>query len=149
MRARNGFTMIEVIIVLAVSAILMSIAVPQIGRVQAQRAARNARDAFVWLANRARMASVERGETVQLSVDPTAKVAAMVTATGDTIDKISFTGDYAADVSTSGGGTVTVCYTPRGYALSTCPSSQQQVNFYGGADTASAVIRVLGQVVSE
>lgn len=149
MRRHDGFSMIEMLFVLIIGAILIAIVAPAFGRMQSRRSAENARDAFVWFANRARSESVNRGQEVTLRVSPTDSSATMTTAAGDTIDRLRFIGDIDANVKTSTGSAVNICYLPRGYARDDCPSNARTVDFYIGQDTFTVEIRVLGQVVKE
>ncbi|MGH7475365.1 MAG: pilus assembly FimT family protein [Longimicrobiales bacterium] len=139
-----GFTMIELLVVVFIGAVLMSIALPQFGAVQARRAAANARDAYIWLANRGRANAIERGEQILVSVDPTSARAVMLLPNGDTLELVDFIARYDARVVTSNGGVFDICYLPRGYALSTCSDAPGTVSFWVAGDTAAADVQALG-----
>ncbi len=140
----EGFTILELVVVMLIGSILIAVSAPAFGAVQRSRAVGNARDSFVWLAMRARAASIEKGEPVTLTVDPVAGKAVAVSSSGEGIDSLIFTGEIAAGVSTSTGSSVQVCYSPRGYA--TCPDEAAWVTFRLGSDSARALIQPLGQV---
>ena len=148
---RSGFTLIEALIVMIIAGILLGISVPSFGRLQARRAAINARDSFSLLAARARATAIETGSIVNLVIDPDEESALLTFATsGDTIVFMNYTGDFSADVQIADGA-LTVCYGPRGFALSGCTSiaAETEVLFERSGEESVALVRPLGQVVNE
>ena len=68
--ARPGFSLVEMGVVLFIAGIIIAWTIPGFTRMQRNRVAQNARDSFVWLANRARARAVETGTTQLLEIDP-------------------------------------------------------------------------------
>lgn len=151
---RPGFTVLEMVVVMLIGAVLTGIAMSRVSDYVDRRGARNARDAFVYLAARARALAIERGRTVRLEVDPAGDRAWLVAPDGsggiDTLESVAYMGEFRADVATSAGGAVRVCYTPRGYALGTCNSfpmdTTVRVTFRRAVYADSVTVRPLGQV---
>jgi type II secretory pathway pseudopilin PulG len=144
---RPGFSLAELIIVVAVAMVLMTIAVPAFSRVRERKAVQNARDAYVWAAAVARALAVERGTTVALELDPGSGLALVRVVGADTIQRVDFDGGYGAEVETKV-GTVTVCYTARGFAAPTGCSQNlpAEINFLRGPYQAGVLVQSLGQV---
>jgi prepilin-type N-terminal cleavage/methylation domain-containing protein len=152
MRAqRAGFTLVELLLIIAVSGVLSMIAISQVGDYVARQGARNARDEFVYMAARARAAAIERSVVVRLEVDPATDRVWVVTnrsGVGDTLEVRRYTADENTTITTGDGAVLTVCYSPRGYATScTSISAELAVDFTRGTRTASALVRPLGQVL--
>lgn len=150
---RTGFTAVELLVVMLIGAILTSMGVSQFSRYEARQGARNARDSFVYMAGRARSIAIERGAAVRLVIDPAQDrtwIQTGQTGVGQTLEELSYKGEFAADVTTSARGPVTVCYAPRGFALRSCsmPQSTQAitVTFARGTHVYNARVRPLGQV---
>jgi hypothetical protein len=116
----------------------------------------NARDAFVWMGARAKAMAVERGTSYLLEVNPTTERAWIVlrrtsgaALAADTIQKIDFSNEFRATISTVANTTITVCYNTRAYAWSCAagsPSANTDVTFATGDKTAVARVKVLGQI---
>lgn len=145
---RAGFSLVELLFVLIIAAVLIGLVIPSLGEIQARRAAGNARDAFVFMANRARAEALQRGQTVTLQLDVSDESAVLVVGTDTIAQPIDFAVEYGAAVSVSGGGDLDICYLPRGFADPSCPSTQRVATFTTGSESAGATVRVLGQVES-
>jgi prepilin-type N-terminal cleavage/methylation domain-containing protein len=154
---RGGFTLLELAIVLSIAGVIASFAVPSYQNIKRSMAAQNARDAFVWMASRARASAVERGTTYMLELDPAADRAWIVlrrvgspAEAQDTLQKVDYPSEFGATVSTAANTRVTLCYNPRGYAwrcnTSYSPSTNVDITFTQGATSAAARAKVLGQV---
>lgn len=151
--ARPGITLIELVIVLVIGGVLTGVAFSQMGRNAARQEARNARDAFVVLASRARAAAIETGSVVRLEVDlgeGSARVLPGRSGEVDPIERKSFSEEHGVQLTAAGttGATVIVCYSPRGYAVS-CENSVDDdvtLTFRRVDHTFDALIRPLGQV---
>lgn len=154
---REGFTLIELAIVLIIAGILASFAVPSFQNVQKNKAAQNARDAFVWMAARARATAVERGTSYLLEVNPATERAWVVmrrtsglAQASDTIQTVNFSNEFNSTISTAANTTITLCYNTRAYAwrcnASQSPTGNTDVTFTHGNKTAVARVKELGQI---
>ncbi|MGH7483061.1 MAG: pilus assembly FimT family protein [Longimicrobiales bacterium] len=147
MDRRSGFSLVELLFVVLVASIMIGIIVPSFGQLQARRSAQNARDAFVFLANRARAEALQRGRMVRLRLDAADESAALVVGVADTIaEPLDFQAAYGVSVAMNGGGDLEICYLPRGFADPSCPATEQVATFTAGSESVAATIRVLGQV---
>lgn len=148
-RRRSGFTLVELLVVILVGSILTGIAVAGGGRFVARQGAVNARDAFVFLSFRARSIAVESGRDILLELDPVSGEAWIVRREGgQRLETHRYEGEYQAEVVTPGNARITICYSPRGYAIPACSQNTNnvEVGFVRGGNTARAVVRPLGQV---
>lgn len=142
-----GFTLIEVLIVLTIVGIIASVSVPRISTAMAAGAVVQARDAIVWTGGIARSAALERGEAVKLVVDPSTDRMQVVVVRNDSIIRTRDLSEDGVSIETEGGGTLTVCYAARGWALAACSDAlPQTVRFVRSGQETSATIRPLGQV---
>ncbi len=140
--------MIELVIVVSLGLIVAGIVGPNIATVQSKMDTRNSRDALIVLSSYARAAAVERGARVDLTVDGEAGLAT-ITSGGETLRQVDFFAEYGTSLTVPGAtGPVTMCYSPRGFALSACTYSELPLNvtFRGRGETALARMRPLGQV---
>jgi prepilin-type N-terminal cleavage/methylation domain-containing protein len=115
----SGFTLIELLLVVVIAAVLMGYAVPQLNRARAKQGARNARDAFAWTAQRARVRAVQTGKTQLLHINPTTD-RAWIVAKNDATDilvTVNFQTEHEATMRTTANALISVCYGPRGYAF--------------------------------
>jgi prepilin-type N-terminal cleavage/methylation domain-containing protein len=146
---RQGFSLIELVIAIAVAGILMAIMAPQFRLLQDRRGATAARDAVIRLASTSRMLAVERGRSVLMEVDPESKRAwAVAAGTADTLTLIDLRREFGALVATDA-GKLTVCYNSRGYATGACSvglNNGAMVVFTRGTSQATAAVLPLGQV---
>ena len=147
MRGREGFTLVELVIVLMIGAMAMGVVSQQYARVEQQRAVANARDAMIMTAYRARAEAMRSGRVVYLRVRPDSGVVRVGTAAGPVLHTLD--GDeFGARMV---GPSLSMCYTSRGYAMPGCTTftGEQKLQFIRGADTAAVSILSLGQVRRE
>ena len=114
-----GFSLIELLLVIVIAAVLMGYAVPQLNQARAKQAARSARDAFAWTAQRARVRAIQTGKTQLLHVNPNTERAWVVTKDDatDILVTVNFQTEHEATLTTPGNAVISVCYGPRGYAF--------------------------------
>ena len=157
---KGGFTLIELMVVIVIAGIIMLVAIPKFQGTRATRVARNARDVFVWNAQRARARAIQTGQTYLYELNPATERAWIVkrgaTVASDTFLTINFQTQYEATVSTSANTTITVCYNPKGYANTSCtagsgtvPTANVDITFTHANYTSVARLKPLGQVTRQ
>lgn len=164
MRPRaDGFTLIELIIVILIGSILTGVALSSFRNVQARFAVQGAKQAYMTLHQRARSKAVERGETVLLVHWVTGDSAALLMRDGATwswTDQTHFRRRFDVDVRTPSNASYYMCMTPRGYADYNCGSwgsmnslyqatfaDTFRLEFWLNADSASVLVLPMGQLV--
>lgn len=132
------------LLVVILGAIVLGVGTEAYGRVAAQRAVANARDAMMLTAFRARSEAVRSGRLIYLNVDPDAGLVEVATSSDSVMDELR-AADYGARMV---GADASVCYTGRGYALPSCSSGDlpRRIGFVRGNDTSVVVIMPLGQI---
>src|SRR5687768_1292396 len=152
-RKRDGFTLVELLIVMIIGGILMSYAVPSFTRMSASQNARNARDRMMWMANRARTIALTRGQVQLFEIDPSTNSAWVVRrnpmTAADTTEVVRFNSEYSATVTTSTGNRITLCFSARGYAFScsaNSPGGNVEATITHVEKSATARIKPLGQI---
>ena len=153
---RGGFTLMELAIVLSIAGVIASFAVPSYQNIKKNMAAQNARDAFVWMAARARATAVERGTTYVLEIDPSTDRAWIVLRRtsgapqpADTLQTVHYPSEFGATVSSAANTLASWCYNPRAYAwrcAASSPSTNTDLTFAQAGNSVSARVKVLGQV---
>lgn len=146
-RRTEGFTLLELTIVLMVGVILASIAMNGYALIQSRMAVRGARDTFAALHSRARAYAVERGVRTLFNVDA-AGDSVWITSSGTRIDGLNFRDAMGVDIQSSP-SSVNLCMTPRGFADTGCNtfSSTVTFTFAQGAESTTLSMRTLGQLV--
>ena len=148
---REGFTILELMVVLAIAAALITIAVPSMQGVLASRQLGTARNALIGSAARARAESIQRGEVVRWKILQSADTVLTYTAS-DTIAVLDYRGDLRGDIRLSRDGDLTLCFTPRGFAHPACGDADElpmRIGFTLGNDTVTLVLTALGQVKTQ
>lgn len=152
-RTANGFTLIELVIVILVGSILVGIALSSFQNAQSGYAARGAKTMYATLHQLARARAIELGSTVLLVVDSNGDSA--FTIDGGSVNNVThFRQELNVDLR-SAPATFLICMTPRGYADPDCPAlgftatsdTAITLQFWQNADSASVVILPLGQLV--
>lgn len=143
--ARSGFTIIEIIVVLVIMGVMALVAFPSLGDAVTNRRAQNARNDLIYMASRAQMAAVERGEMVRLSMNPTTNVVTTLVASGDTIEVFDMEAEDDADLLISS-GTLHVCYSPLGFAHPSCSDTSDNIGVEVGGNTLWASLSATGAV---
>ena len=114
---RSGFTLIEVMIALAVGLTLLSMAGQALSPVREATALRSADYAVQYLVSRTRSTAIKRGETVRLHIDPVGDTA-WIQAGNTQVTRFDFGLELRADVLA--GAAITVCMTARGTGDPNC-----------------------------
>ncbi len=151
-RARPGFTVVELVIVLMVAGILGTVTVAQISTYTSRRAATDARDAFIAAAAQARAAAIRMGEDVEMRVDPVNdRVLVLRRRDGSTVIEPLDLNAGPLRGTILGREIIRACYTSRGFMLPSCGGTGnatvgQAVDFRSpqGSHTATAVFTLAG-----
>lgn len=153
-RNRNGFTMIELVIVILIGSILTGIALQSFQTAQNRFRVRGAKAMYVTMHQRARSRAVEMGETVLFVVNTVGdSVWSMSLSSG--VTEIRRFRELNVDLR---GSSYFLCMTPRGYADYDCGSFGEfgltatfsdttRLQFWLNADSASVLVLPMGQLV--
>jgi prepilin-type N-terminal cleavage/methylation domain-containing protein len=143
----NGFTLIELIIVLVIGSVLLSMGVGRIGKTRSVLAAGGARQAFLALHSRTRAQAIEFGTTARLMLD-VAGDSAWIVQGGETVETYRFSYDNVDVESNSVDHTLQMCMIPRGYSEPRCNSFTEPVEltFRTAESAVSVVLLPMGQV---
>jgi prepilin-type N-terminal cleavage/methylation domain-containing protein len=153
MRGREGFTILELVIVLAIGGILATVVTATFSGVMDRIAVRSAQTEFLTLHAQTRALAIERGVSVRLAVDPTTGIVTIeqgCDGLGTVFQSRDFEGNHAVTLETSG-GTLGLCMTPRGYAdpAQNTFDGETRIAFVRGDRLLSVVLFPLGQAVRE
>lgn len=148
MERRSGFTLIELVIVLAVAAILIGISIVAFSDVQARMSAGQGLRTFQAMHARARAQAIEGGVTTALIVD-SAGDSVVIRRNGEALETIRFREELGVDIE----GSVSwfrLCLTPRGFADPDCSSTSSPVRlaFTQGSNSETVEVLPLGQLVN-
>ena len=144
---KTGFTIVEMVVVLAIGFVLTSITFRATQPILEATAVRNAEQALRSLSARARARAVGQGAPAFLFVDPTGD-SAWVRQNGQQIDQFHFKRELNVDVRAA--SLVRVCMTPRGVGNPDCSTPVPADIALHGASDQVQLLRFLpmGQVVS-
>lgn len=148
--AIGGFTVLELLIVIAVAALLSGIAIPVWSSSQHALGARSAQGVFISMERRARVLAVERGTPVRFNVSfPGDSV--WITIGGATEESMSLARQFNANITPTSGtdtGEHWICLGPRGFASRSCNSFTGSLEVVFTVGTKQEHVRVLplGQV---
>jgi prepilin-type N-terminal cleavage/methylation domain-containing protein len=130
-RPRRGFTLLEMIVVIAIGGILASIAILAFSTVHGRLAARSAQSNFLSMHAQARAFAVERGVPVRFVMDAGEdELRVEIVQGGDTeiLNQLDLQSEFAVGLTLRAGSTTTpavVCFTPRGIAEPGCGTVTQ------------------------
>lgn len=146
MHSSAAFTLVELLISVAVAGLLIGIAAAGMAPARSAYAVRSARSAFGTLVAHARAQAVERGSPVYFEVDPVGD-SAWIRSDTTTLEKVRFREELNVDLS---GTRATVCMTPRGIADLSCGSvsGAVDVTFGRSGRSVSATILAYGQFLA-
>lgn len=143
--APSGFTMLEIIVALVIVSVMAVVAIPSFGNSLTNRRAENARNDLVYVASRAQMAAVARGEMVRLSMDPSMDRLTLLAASGDTLEVLDMKARDDADLLIPT-GTLHVCYSPLGFAHPSCSEVSDNIGVKVGGSTLWSTLSATGAV---
>ena len=148
MHSKNGFTLVELVIVILMGSIITSFAVNSFSGIQGRFAADGARNVFQAMHSRARAQAIEYGSFVRLRAE-TSGDSAWIQWGDSILETVRFNEEQGVDLALSSGTSLTVCMNPRGWAETSCNSHASSVNviFRAGSDSAAVMVRPLGQMV--
>jgi len=152
-RSPNGFTVVELVIVILIGSILVGVAMSSFQNAQSAYAARGGKTVYATLHQLARARAIELGQTVILIVDSDGDSA--FTIDGGSVNNLThFRSELNVDLRSTP-SRFRICMTPRGYADPDCPavafsattSSPITLEFWQNADSSTVVILPMGQLV--
>ena len=143
----QGFSMIELLIVLMIGAVLLSMSVGRISDGRGTLSAVAARQAYLALHSRTRAQAIEFGSTARLIVDVRGDSAWIVQG-GNTVETYDFAADHVDVQSSATGPLVQMCMVARGYSEPRCNSFSESVTlmFVTPQSSQSIVLLPMGQV---
>jgi prepilin-type N-terminal cleavage/methylation domain-containing protein len=156
MSDRRGFSLLELVIVLALGGIIASVAINSFGNAQSRMGPRSAQSQFLTMHAHTRAIAVERGGMARLVTDPATSTVTITFQAGpgvtpDTVTRRNFRESFGVALETDGGQAVTLCMTPRGYAATGCNSfnAEARIRFVRGGQGTGVRLLPLGQVLRQ
>jgi prepilin-type N-terminal cleavage/methylation domain-containing protein len=117
---RSGYSLIELVVVIAVSGVLVSLAMDSIGSARRVTSVRGAAENLIALGARARAMAIGRGVNATVMVDIVGD-SAWLTQKGERLEVIHFATEFKVDVR-GYQDVFRICMTPQGLADADCNS---------------------------
>lgn len=136
---RNGFTLIEMVVVIVVMGLILMIAMPKLTNWSNGAAARGARTAATSMLAKARASAIQNSQPTRAAFNGT-NGAVVVVATSDTLEKVQFGTEYGVSMSPS---SWSVTYDPRGIGAY---QSAVTVTFTKSGKSSSLTVSGYGRV---
>ena len=143
----NGFSLLELIIVLVIGSVLLSVGMSRLTRTRSHLAGGAARQAYLALHARTRAHAIEFGTTARLMLDLRGDSAWIVQG-GETIETYRFADDRVDVESDAMGNILQMCMIARGYSEPRCNSFTEPVEltFSTTESAVNLVLSPMGQV---
>lgn len=116
--SRGGYSLIELVVVVAISGVLVSMAMDTVGSARRTTSVRGAAENLIALGARARAMAVGRGVSAFVVVDMVGD-SAWMTQNGERLEVIHFDTKYKVDVR-GYRDLFRICMSPRGFADADC-----------------------------
>jgi prepilin-type N-terminal cleavage/methylation domain-containing protein len=139
---RNGFTLIEMMIVIVIAGIMLAMAMPKLHDWSTSADVRGARTEATSLLAKARAAAIQDNKVTTASFSGTSG-AVVVVATNDTLQQVALGSEYGVTMSPS---SWSVSYDPRGIGAFQNPVT---VTFTKSGVSSSLTVSGYGRVASE
>lgn len=139
---RNGFTLIEMMIVIVIMGIMLAMAMPKLHDWSSSADARGARSAATSLLAKARAAAIQNNQVTRASFSGTSG-AVVVVATNDTLQRVALGSEYGTTMTPS---SWSVTYDPRGIGAY---QDALTVTFTKSEKSSSLTVSGYGRVASE
>jgi prepilin-type N-terminal cleavage/methylation domain-containing protein len=151
-KARRGFTLAELVIVLLVSGATMAIATPPIARAFRKTAAQSAADEFVTTHVLAKSAAIRYGRTAELHIDADNEriwVEVDTSSAGGIKDTIGIVKDMSRHKVDLSSNRTVLCFDGRGLPTTRgiCDLADAQLTFTADADYKQLNITALGRIL--
>jgi prepilin-type N-terminal cleavage/methylation domain-containing protein len=153
MRGNRGFTLLELVVVLAMAGVLATIVVATFGGVMDRVTVRSAQTEFLTMLAQTRTMAIERGQSMLFDVNATGGIVQVevgCTGAGAAVITRNFMDNFGVTMVTDT-GVLSVCMTARGYAntAQNSFSGEAKVAFVKGERALAVTVLPLGQAVRQ